>query len=157
MALTPEEFKQKMDSVLDDLNAKLPGLIDDRALNQKALMRARVTQDGLNVDASGNEVAFPDYSSGYEKRRENKGLNVTPNRLLFTGDMLRKLNIVKRDIQKGKYTVTIGGTDAFAQNKINYNSQQYGDVLRVSTSEEKIMMDTYLQDVADIVNEGLEK
>jgi hypothetical protein len=155
MALTPEEFKQKMDKALDALNTALPNLIDERALNQKALMRARVTQEGLNVDASGNEVAFPDYSARYEKRRIKKGLNVTPNRLVFTGDMLRKLNITKREIQNGKYTVTLGGTDQFAQNKINYNSEHYGDVLRVSKAEEKIMMDAYLQDVADIVNEEL--
>lgn len=157
MALTPEEFKQKMDKALDALNEKLPNLVDEKALNQKALMRARVTQEGLNVDASGNEVAFPDYSEGYEKRRQKKGLNVTPNRLVFTGDMLRKLNIIKREIQKGKYTVTLGGTDRFAQDKINHNSEQYGDILRVSLAEEKIMMDAYLQDVADIVNEELGK
>ncbi len=116
----------------------------------------RVTQEGLNVNASGAEVAFPDYSTGYEKKKEKQGAG-TPNRLLLTGDMLRKLTIVKREFANGKYTATLGGSDTFAQQKLSYNAEIYGDILKPSTKEEQIIQDAFTDSIIDILNDVLGK
>jgi hypothetical protein len=155
--MTPDEFKARLDKAIGVIHKKLPDLIDENALNQKALFRARVTQEGLNVDTSGTEVAFPDYSAGYKKKKAKVQGESTPNRLLLSGDMLRKLNISKRELQEGKYTVTLGGTDAFSQQKLNYNGEHYGDILKPSNKEVEIMQDAFIDSIVDILNEVLGK
>lgn len=155
MAQTPEEFNQSVQRAISALNEKLPDLIDAQALDQIALFKNRVIQKGLNVDESGNEVAFPDYSEGYKKKREKKGLTASPNRLVFTGQMLRSLVIVGRVFQKGKYTTIVGGSNNEAQDKLQYNSDLYGDILQPSKAEEKIIQKAYFTNVVNIINKEL--
>lgn len=153
--MTPEEFSNRVNMAIKAVQKRLPDIIDGNALNQKALIRDRLTQKGLNVDDSGEETTFPDYSKAYEKRREKKGLNVSPNRLVFTGDMLRGLNIVGRQMAEGKYTTVLGGSDSSSQEKLEYNNERYHNILKPSNEEVKIMQDAYVDSVMQIINREL--
>lgn len=154
MAITPEEYQKRIDKALQALHKKLPDIIDSKALNQKQVFRERVTQRGQNVNSSGSEVAFPDYSKYYGRKKDET--HVTPDRLLMTGDMLRKLTIVRRDSSNGRYTATLGGSDQFAQDKLNYNGEKFGDILKPSNEEVVLLEQSYLEDIADVINEVLE-
>jgi hypothetical protein len=153
--MTPEEFSAKVGKAVQRVQKELPDIIDQNALNQKALIRDRVTQKGLNVDASGEETTFPSYSEPYKKRKDKLQGSGTPNRLVLTGDMLRKLNIVGRQISDGKYTAVLGGSDAFSQRKLEYNEDEYHNILKPSNKEAQIMQDAYVDSVMKIINDEL--
>lgn len=155
--MTPEEFSNRISRAVMKVQKNLPDIIDDNANNHKALIRDRFTQRGLNVDDSGEETTFPAYSEGYEKKREKKGLNVAPNRLVFTGGMFRGLDIVNRQISEGKYTAVLGGKDADSRDKLEFNNERYHNILKPSNEEVKIMQDAYVDSVMKIINDELGK
>lgn len=155
MALTPEEFAIKLNTAISVLNNKMPNIVDDIAMNQKQLMRTRVTQEGMNVDASGNEVAFPDYTKYYGRKKAE--VSSTPNRLVLSGDMLRGLTIVKREFVNGKYTTTLGGSNPDSENRLRWNDERYKNILKPSIKEEQIMMDAFVFDISKVLIDALGK
>jgi hypothetical protein len=159
-----EQFKQKVDNAINEVASKLPELIDAKGLNSIALMKNRFIQQGETVDSSGNEVSFPAYSESYKKRKD-KVYGGTPNRLVGLGsksknvsggDMLRKLSIVSR-VQSGSfYSIQIGGSDDFAQQKIDRNSERYGDIMNLSVSEVETLSEVLKEELIEIFNNALE-
>jgi len=155
MAITPEELGRRLDKAISEVNKKLPDIVDDLALNQKALFRERVTQKGLNVDSTGSEVEFPAYSKGYAKIKAKQDAS-TPNRLLFTGRMLAEYDIIKRALVNGIYVVTLGGTTQDARDKLEWNEAQYGDILKPSNNEVEILNQAFGEQVINIIINNLE-
>lgn len=151
MAITPEELSKRLDKAISEVNKQLPNIVDTIALDQKALLRNRVTQKGLNVDSTGNEIEFPSYSDGYKKLKAKKQGESTPNRLLLSGQMLRSLDIVKRAFVNGIYSVTLGGTNQDAKDKLEWNENHYGDILRPSNDEKDLMSKVFGEEVINIV------
>jgi hypothetical protein len=155
MAITPEELSKRLDKAIQEVNKQLPNIVDALALDQKQLFRARVTQKGLNVDSSGNEVEFPSYSDGYKKFKAKKQGSSTPNRLVLSGAMLRDYNIIKRSFVNGIYVVTLGGTNQDSQDKLNWNEERYGDILKPSNEETKELNRIFGEEVINVIIEQL--
>lgn len=155
MAITPEELSKRLDKAISEVNKQLPNIVDTIALDQKALLRNRVTQKGLNVDSTGNEIEFPSYSDGYKKLKAKKQGESTPNRLLLSGQMLRSLDIVKRAFVNGIYSVTLGGTNQDAKDKLEWNDERYGNILKPSNEETKILNQAFGEQVINIIIENI--
>lgn len=155
MAITPEELERRLNKAISEVKEKLPNIVDTLALDQKQLFRARVTQKGLNVDSGGNEVEFPSYSKGYAKLKAKKQGDSTPNRLLLSGEMLRNYDIIKRALVNGIYVVTLGGTNQDAKDKLEWNENRYGDILKPSNEEKDLMNKVFGEEIINIVIENI--
>lgn len=151
-----DTFNKKLSEAINAIGEALPKIIDERANNAIALIKNRFIQQGLEVDESGNEVAFPAYSESYRKRKEKRYGPQTANRLVLTGDMLRKLQIVNRQASKNIYTASVGGSDQLSEEKLGYNSERYGDVLKLSNEEIKTLQDAATEDIVEIFKNALE-
>lgn len=149
--MTPQELEIRLNKAISEVKKKLPDIVDSIALDQKQLFRARVTQRGLNVDSTGNEVEFPSYSKGYARLKAKKQGESTPNRLVLTGEMLRNYDIIKRALVNGIYVVTLGGTNQDAKDKLEWNENHYGDILRPSNDEKDLMSKVFGEEVINIV------
>lgn len=149
--ITFDEFGNKLKSVEHTIIDALPTIIDEKALNTIALLKNRFIQQGLIADESGNETSFPAYSTAYQKKKDKKSAG-TPNRLVLTGDMLRKLKITDRKTQGSVYSVVIGGGDKFAEDKLEYNSDHYGNVLNLSKTEIELIEKSATEDLLQILN-----
>lgn len=149
--MTPQELEIRLNKAISEVKKRLPDIVDSIALDQKQLFRARVTQRGLNVDSTGNEVEFPSYSKGYARLKAKKQGESTPNRLVLTGEMLRNYDIIKRALVNGIYVVTLGGTNQDAKDKLEWNENHYGDILRPSNDEKDLMSKVFGEEVINIV------
>lgn len=149
--MTPQELEIRLNKAISEVKKRLPDIVDSVALDQKQLFRARVTQRGLNVDSTGNEVEFPSYSKGYARLKAKKQGESTPNRLVLTGEMLRNYDIIKRALVNGIYVVTLGGTNQDAKDKLEWNENHYGDILRPSNDEKDLMSKVFGEEVINIV------
>lgn len=157
MAITPEELERRLNKAISEVKKRLPDVVDTLALDQKQLFRDRVTQKGLNVDSGGNEVEFPSYSDSYKKSKLFKKYKDggTPNRLVLTGDMLKNYDIIKRALVNGIYVVTLGGTNQDAKDKLEWNENRYGDILKPSNDEKDLMNKVFGEEIINIVIENI--
>jgi hypothetical protein len=142
-----DDFSSYINDALEKTLADLPEILDQKVLDAKAIIRNRFTQKGLMAGESGDEVSFPAYSDGYEKYKKRRYNPSTPNKLLLTGDMWRKINIIDRIKSDKNYTVVLGGSDAFSQDKIDWNSERYTDIFKVTKNEQQIITDVTSEEI----------
>ena len=130
--MTPDEAAIRLNELAKLIAENTPDMTQTAALTAKALIQERIQE--LGEDA--NEVALTPYSDEYVNVRNKKGYETTFTNLTFTGQMWRSTGIVNEGATAKGYTVEIGGGDATAKNKVQWNSERYGDILRVSKKEE---------------------
>lgn len=144
------EFTPAVNELFEAIASELPDITQIVAKDAIALIKNRLQEKGQTSENS----SFPAYSSGYKKSKAKKNgeESVSFRNFTLTGDMLRQLNIVSTNDEGGRYVVTIGGKSDFAQNKIDYNSEQVGDILEASKEEEEHfaqVLDEELQKIID--------
>ena len=130
--MTPEETAIKLNELAKLMVENTPDMTQTAALTAKALIQERIQE--LGEDA--NEVALTPYSDEYINVRNKKGYETAFTNLTFTGQMWRATGIVSEGATAKGYTVQIGGGDTTSKNKVQWNSERYGDILRVSKKEE---------------------
>ncbi len=130
--MTTDEAAIRLNELAKLIAENTPDMTQTAALTAKALIQKRIQE--LGEDA--NEVALTPYSDEYVNVRNKKGYETAFTNLTFTGQMWRSTGIVNEGATAKGYTVEIGGGDATAKNKVQWNSERYGDILRVSKKEE---------------------
>lgn len=113
-----DEFLQ----VLDRAYAALPVLIGDEmetvALDGLLLVDRRVHREGK--DSKGS--AFPDYTPGYKKRKQDLGRYTGKVDLQLTNEMWKNIDVVQKTSTNDTATVIIGGKDQFTRDKMSGNN-----------------------------------
>jgi len=151
-----QEFNKRLDIALETIVNELPVMIDERALNSIEFIKERFIQRGTEVGSGGEEVAFPAYSPKYAKYKEERFGASTPNRIVLTGETLRGLKIINRQTDGANYAVTVGGDTKISEERLEWNSTRYGDLLRLTTNEEETITDLVEADILDILLKALD-
>src|SRR5574337_1037918 len=130
MALNVDEFKIYIEGIFQKIYSKLPDLATTVANDAKVLVRNRIQSKGLTAE----ETPFPTYTEGYKKIKVRmfKAKNTSITNLTATGDMWRNWGIIAEKIEKGKIIIEVGGRTDDSANKIDWNSERYGDITRLS-------------------------
>lgn len=112
------------------------------------------TKDALNAGGVGLIEESLENGDGisYADWREANGLQTDHVDLTFTGRMWQNIGI--RNLKTGQNIaiVQIGGKNDESQNKLNWNSQRYGDLMKLSTDDRQnvnIIIDARIQNLAN--------
>lgn len=175
-----EEFSHKMNELIAEIAQKSPAIVQTIAVDAIAMIRNRIQEKGQKASGeqlpgySEKEVPAFFYfnkatnSAGRaiikERQKEKRGLSykdfkaanngadsVKVKNLTFTGAMFRALAIKSQGVVGGKYQVVIGGTNPDSQDRINWNSDDYGDILDLSKQEREEIKETYHDEIARII------
>lgn len=140
---TPEEYLQKLERFTTLLIAELPKFTARQAMNATGLIVNRIQERGLNAD----EATLGIYTSEpYKKKRKAKGRQTEFVDLTFTrggAGMFGSTGIVEEVNDVGISRVKVAGRDGFTQNKLDWNSDRYGDVLDLTTGEVQLITTNY--------------
>jgi len=126
------QFIKQVNAEVEAFARAIPSVLQVVAEDAGALIKQRIIQRGNMASDGGEEIAFPPYSAQYQKKkaRDNK-----PNRLVFTGNMTRSFHVLGSTIQDNKYKVTYGASNGEEQKKVNWNSDRYGDIFKITKKE----------------------
>lgn len=124
---------------LREAAAALPRFGEDMAVklsnNAIADIEGRIREKGINAD--GGPMS-PDYTPQYKSYKKRKGRYKGHVDLDLTGRMWGNTGVVEnRKSPKGGFFVTIAGRNQETQDKLDWNSERYGDVLRLSAKEQE--------------------
>jgi hypothetical protein len=146
------EFAPAVDNLFQKIASGIPDINQIIAKDAIALIKNRLQEKGQTAE----NASFPAYSPAYKKRKakQNGEESTSFRNFTLTGDMLRQLNIVSTGTENGQYTVTIGGKAALAQDKIDWNSEQVGDILEVSKDEQELFQQTLDDELQKIIDEA---
>ena len=162
---------------------EIPGVMQIVAKDAQALIRGRIQEQGEDFQNnklppySTTEVpAFFYYRKATnqagrniikQRQKEKRGLSyrdfkaanngaasVENTNLTFTGDMWRNFQIIKEGDVGGNYVVSIGGKSKGSDNKIGWNSERYGDILRLTKEEEELLDQTFDDELQRIIDEN---
>lgn len=148
--MTPEETAHALNNLAKLIAEQTPDMAQGAALTAKALIQERIQESGQ--DAIGAELT--PYSESYRKLRNKKGYETAFTNVTFTGQMWRATNISSTTFEGSKYVVEIGGTDTPSKDKLNWNSERYGDLLRLSKNEENKLQTKIDDTLIDLVKKS---
>ena len=140
---TPETYIEKLKQFEAKLMASLRSFTAQRAMDAKALIQDRIQERGLNAE----EVQLGNYTSEpYKKKRQKGGRQTAYVDLTITrggAGMFGSTGIIEERTEADSATTVVGGKDEFTANKLEWNSDRYGDVLEVSKKEEQLIVDSF--------------
>lgn len=87
------------------------------------------------------------------KAANNGAASVEVTNLTFTGEMFRGLKIVEQGDKGGEYLVRVGGSTTSSDDRIDWNSERYGDILRLSKEEEEVLAHVFDEELQRIIDE----
>lgn len=147
-ALNIDQFVKSLEGLFKEVAQEFPDMVQTAATTAKALLKNRITNEGLTAEA----VAFPVYSEGYKKFKEKEGKYTGKTNLTFTGRMLNSLKIVETGHGKDGYFATVGASGQDNIDKLNFNEEHYHNVLGLTKKEQNNLakdMDADIQKVID--------
>lgn len=150
---SPEEYIARLEKLRARLQSELPPFVATTAMNAKALIQSRIQERGLNSD---EEVLGIYTSEPYKKKREKKGRQTEYVDVTFTrggAGMLGSTGIVSETFVNGIVTVKVAGKDDFTQNKLDWNSDRYGDLLETTKKEDELLLSTYEDFLQELIDE----
>lgn len=150
---SPEEYIARLEKFRARLQSELPPFVATTAMNAKALIQSRIQERGLNSD---EEVLGIYTSEPYKKKREKKGRQTEYVDVTFTrggAGMLGSTGIVSETFVNGIVTVKVAGKDEFTQNKLDWNSDRYGDILETTKKEDALLLSTYEDFLQELIDE----
>lgn len=150
---SPEEYIARLEKFRARLQSELPPFVATTAMNAKALIQSRIQERGLNSD---EEVLGIYTSEPYKKKREKKGRQTEYVDVTFTrggAGMLGSTGIVSETFVNGIVTVKVAGKDEFTQNKLDWNSDRYGDILETTKKEDALLLSTFEDFLQQLIDE----
>lgn len=148
------DFSKATEQFTENLVSGLLPFLARQALDLNALIQRRIVGTGMNAD----DVQLGEYTSeGYIKKREKAGRQVEYVDLTFTrggAGMFGSTGLIAQEYSNGRGRATIGGKDEFAQNKIDWNSERYKDILRASEKEKKIVEQGFELFIDDLIKQS---
>lgn len=181
--ITIEQLGALLTPTFKKMAEGLPEIMQTVAKDAQALVRGRIQEQGEDFQNnklppySTTEVPSFFYfrkatnqagrSIVKQRQKEKRGLSyrdfkaanngaasVEKTNLTFTGDMWRGFQIIKQGDVGGNYIVTLGGKSKGADNKIGWNSERYGDILRLTKEEEDLLEETFDAELQRIIDEN---
>lgn len=150
MDFNADTFQEAINGLIQDVAESTPDIVQKIALDATASIRNRIQERGVN-DQEEELIA---YSPAYKKQKSARygEESVSKTNLTLTGDMWRKTTVTEAKQEGKEYVVTVGGTDDFAQNKIDWNSDRYGDIMTLSDQEKDNADETYNNEIQEIID-----
>lgn len=147
-----EEVSERLNRLAEAIAENIPALTQEAAITAKTKIQERIQESGLNEEL----VSFPAYNPQYKKRKAKlQGESATSFRnLTLSGAMWRQTGIKSQGDNGGRYEVVIGGLNQEAQDKINWNSEQLGDILKISEDEEKVLKEDYEAGLDELISQS---
>lgn len=178
-----EDIGDLLAPTIKKLAESIPGVMQIIAKDAQALVRGRIQEQGEDYQNtklpgySTTEVpAFFYFKKATneagrnivkQRQKEKRGLSyrdfkaanngaasVENTNLTFTGDMWRGFQIVKEGDVGGNYIVSLGGKTKGSDNKIGWNSERYGDILRLTKEEEDLLDENFDLELQRIIDEN---
>jgi hypothetical protein len=141
--MSAEEAIEKFENFQNSLTATLPAFVAQSAMDAKALIQDRIQEAGNN----SYDIQLGNYTSEpYIKKRKKGGRQTAYVDLTMTrggAGMFGSTGIVLEEANVGVVHVKVAGKDSFTQNKLDWNSERYGDVLEVSKKEEALIFESF--------------
>lgn len=151
--MTPEQAIERLADFRTKLEATLPKFVAQQAMNTTGLIVHRIQEQGNN----SSDVQLGNYiSEPYKKKREKRGRQTDYVDLTFTrggAGMFGSTGIVQESFADGIVNVKVAGRDSFTQDKLDWNSDRYGDVLGVSKKEEELLHESFEVYLSDLFHE----
>lgn len=152
MALSLEQAISNIDQLILQLEFQIPRIATELSIGVKSNIQDRIQERG--VDSNGK--ALPPYSEPYAKFRDKNKLQTDHVDLTFSRGgigMWSKTGVI--GVQKGKkFLVTVGGQDEETKNKLGWNSDRYGDVLKPSKLEKNEAIEIFNFRIEKIVKDA---
>lgn len=150
---TAEEYIERLREFQTKLSATLPKFVAQSAMDTTALIVHRIQEQGNNSEdvQLGNYISEP-----YKKKREKRGRQTAYVDLTMTrggAGMFGSTGIVSESFDGAVVNVKMAGRDDFTQDKLDWNSERYGDLLETSKKEEAILFESFEVFLSDLVDE----
>jgi hypothetical protein len=146
------QLSTDINSFLNDVLDELPGIVESAALTANAKIKDRIQKTG--IDANGNSLK--PYSEKYEKRKAarygEESIRVT--NLTLTGNMWRETQLIETTDTGSEIVATVGARTTDAADKIDYNSERYGDIMRLNTKEQNEINGDMIADIDTLVQKS---
>ena len=150
--MSPDEFLEQWAALREELTNNRSRDVLLVAHESLALIRLRVQSSG--IDADGQSFGF--YSAQYEKERERRNLRTDFIDLTATGGMWRELEITIEADEEEISTALVQGRTTRAIDLLEYNSDRYGDLLRLSDDEEDKVTKAYFERKIELIQNFLQ-
>ena len=140
---TLPEFIRHIDLVIEKLEDELPNtFFEVWAKDMISRITYRVGTEGKS--AKGGK--FSPYDPKYLKwKQKKKGFKQTDKNFTLTTDMWDRFGITNTSKTPGFLEVTLAGTNSFAQDKMNWNSEREGISVIDASKEDREAQDAFLQ------------
>jgi hypothetical protein len=150
--MSPEEFLEQWAALREELTNNRSREVLLVAHESLALIRLRVQSSG--IDADGQSFGF--YSAQYEKERERRNLRTDFIDLTATGGMWRELEVTIEEDEEEISTALVQGRTTRAIDLLEFNSDRYGDLLRLSDDEEDRITKAYFERKIELIQNFLQ-
>ncbi len=153
-----------------EIEAAAPRIVETMAQTQLALVTLRIQSQGLRgayytgklvsrslfaskaFNAGGRAYAKQKGKGSYSGFKSALGLKSDVVTLTFTGRMFRSLTTIYAGVSGTLYLARIVASDQESADKVQYNTDRYGDFLRPEADEAAAISDYAQGELARIVN-----
>jgi len=141
--MNQDEYIERLKAFKAAIVAEMPAFIAKAAMDLKALIQNRTQEQG---EIGEEDVVQIYFSEQYKRKREKRGRQTEYVDLTFTrggAGMFGSIGIVLEESKPGEARVVVGGKDEFTQQKIDWNSERYGDILGPNQKEKDFIYDSF--------------
>jgi hypothetical protein len=163
---TPKQHLEKLRRLSEEIKKSGERIAQKMALTGKSLVQERIQREGFGAEYSKNDIpAFFLYgkarnAAGRKYLEENnldddlvswgefrkvQGLQNEYVDLTYSGRMFAGLTVIEKTTQGTRFVARLGGSDKEVDEKLDWNSQRYGDFLQPNEAEQK-EVDEIVQD-----------
>ena len=147
-----EEHIERMKQFGKLLEVRMPDFVATAAMDLKAMIQHRTQEAGKIGD---EEIVQIYMNEAYKRKRRERGRQTEYVDLTFTrggAGMFGSTGIVLEESKPGEARVVVGGKDEFTQQKLDWNSDRYGDILAPAKEEIDFIekqFDKFLEQLAE--------
>lgn len=136
MSITPDQFNKNLDTALEETAQELEPVMEEAALNAKALLALRVQNKGF-----GRKYT----SRAYVQLRKAKGYEIRFVNLTFSGRMFQGWRIPGRYREGLKVGGYVAGSDDETKNKLKWNKSRYPSFDSLKKEEVELIRESIIQ------------
>lgn len=159
--MTPDEAIAKLEHFEGLVKQTILPFTVKMGFNAKALIQRRIQEESVMDDGSPlayvSEEMEGAYSTGYARKRKARGRQIERVDLTMTrggAGMFGSTGIVMEEFDGETAKVKVGGKDAFTDDKLTWNTERYGTILKLSKDEENIIEEAYDNYVNELAQEA---
>lgn len=147
MSITLLDYSKRLNGVIRDLETGAHGQVMVQvASNAIALVKQRVQEKGLNPDGA----KYPEYSKGYLAKKKKEGKYRGFVDFSFTARMWNNIKLISPKNELDEGIAVIKASTGFEQDKLNWNTENKGEILALSEKEKQSLVRTYEQGILNM-------